>query len=100
MDPEAAEMEAAETERLRLAALERGRYTESLMSKKIEPSVQFVIPVMTLTWGEFRAGICKARIHAGAGCCGACCYGTGKCPCHGIRPCLDCKGDGVCPGCD
>ena len=103
MDPEAAEIEAAETERLRLVALARGRYAEHVKAVEEREAIETREPttvqytMFDITWGEVRAMMCKARILAGSGCCGSCCYGTGKCHCS--LGCSECKGTTVCPGC-
>ena len=105
MDPEAAEIEAAEVERKRVAAFVRANYVHSMndVSARARGELpklkQFPTVLFQLTRQEIRAEACKSSILAGKGCCGACCNNTRSCHCAGLMPCLDCKG-GVCPGCE
>ena len=100
MDPEAAEIEAAEVERKRIESLKRADRFALLMRGPVRTlSLQTIqTPVLTfhLTMQELRAEACRARILAGIGCCGDCCNNTRRCNCQAV--CSDCIG-GACPGC-
>jgi hypothetical protein len=101
MDPEAAEIEAAEVERKRIASLIRADLFYKLMRGPVHTPQTMKSPelVFHLTHHEVRVDACKARILAGIGCCGACCNNTRQCHCAGVLVCSDCIG-GVCPGCE